>query len=351
NEQPNKAATRERDSGRWFRWDETLAVSTQSSRLSVTKPETANPLVLQVHRHLVVAGKSMILFILTTTRSQVSTKSLPILTNAAGGSGLQHKTSGSRRGRRRPSRSGSGSRRGETPPVPIRFRFPAWGDAARPDPVPVPGVGRRRPSRSGSGSRRGETPPVPIRFRFPAWGDAARPDPVPVPGVGRRRPSRSGSGSRRGETPPVPIRFRFLAWGDAARPDPVPGIVDAACPVTRSVPVAKPTDLPDPPPLNAAAMPLDPPFPVPGVKEVTSQAPIPHARLVPVVAPQKAATAFLPTSCFAGFTFPARPAPACVSCCLGPLVPACVSCSLWAFCVSVVTCSCCPVFAFSVAWF
>ncbi|XP_026878626.2 proline-rich receptor-like protein kinase PERK8 [Electrophorus electricus] len=137
--------------------------------LSVTKPETANPLALRVHGHLEVPGKSRITFILMT-RSQVSTKSLPVLTNAAGASSLQHKM---------------------------------------------------------------VTPPVPVAIL-----QAARPDPGPVPGV--RDANRS---------------------------------------VTRSVPVTTP---PDRPPLNTTAASPDPPVPVPGVEEATPQAPMPHARPVPV---------------------------------------------------------------------
>ncbi|KAK1783995.1 hypothetical protein P4O66_022170 [Electrophorus voltai] len=144
--------------------------------LSVTKPETANPLALRVHGHLDVPGKSRITFILMT-RSQVSTKSLPVLTNAAGASSLQHKM----------------------------------------------------------------------------------------------------------VTPPVPVAIL-----QAAHPDPGPGVRDANRSVTRSVPVATP---PDQPPLNTTAASPDPPVPV--VEEATPQAPMPHARpvpmpyarLLPVVAP------------------------------------------------------------------
>ncbi|KAK1803868.1 hypothetical protein P4O66_003813 [Electrophorus voltai] len=114
---------------------------------------------------------------------------------------------------------------------------------------------RRLPLNQYEEVNRRVTPPVPVAIpqatqpvHVPGMRDATHPDPVPVPGM-----------------------------RDAACPDPVPvpGIVDA-----RSVPVAKHLDPLDPPPLNAAATPLDPPVPVRGVEEATLQVPVPHARPV-----------------------------------------------------------------------
>ncbi|KAK1796322.1 hypothetical protein P4O66_009393 [Electrophorus voltai] len=73
NEQPNKDAAGERDSGRWLFHSDVVPHSPSSSCLSGTIPARANPLALRVHGHLINPVKSRIPFILMTTRSQEST--------------------------------------------------------------------------------------------------------------------------------------------------------------------------------------------------------------------------------------------------------------------------------------
>ncbi|KAK1803900.1 hypothetical protein P4O66_003844 [Electrophorus voltai] len=259
----------------------------------------------------------------------------------------------------------------ETPPVLALYRCerrrPSWPcsgarDAARPGPVPVretPPVlalfrcERRRPSWPCSGARDAarpgpvpvrETPPVLVLFWCercrPSWPcsgarDAARPGPVPSarhaarpgPVLGTRDTSHLGLvPGVRDATHPGPGPVPGIV--DAASCVPVPGIVDVARPVPRSFPVATPLDPPpplmaaaappDPHPLIAAALPLgppdlpqliiaaapqdlpplmataaalDPPVPVPVVGETTPQVPMPRARPVPLVAPRSSPVA------------------------------------------------------------
>ncbi|KAK1806845.1 hypothetical protein P4O66_005329 [Electrophorus voltai] len=199
--------------------------------LSPTKPETANPLVLWVHGHLAIPGKSRNACILMTTRSQVSAMSLPVLTNAAEGSDLQRKMSNVTRWMLKHKcelyivhmhlencQEGS-SKITHLAPVALpqatqSILVPGMRDAGHPDPVP--------------GVR-----------------DTTHPDPVPVPGkplflfLVRRTP---------------PSLILFLAWKTTRS-------------VPRSVPEAQHLDLSLGPPLSTIAAPPDLPVPVPGVEE------------------------------------------------------------------------------------
>ncbi|KAK1791068.1 hypothetical protein P4O66_002110 [Electrophorus voltai] len=210
-------------------------------------------------------------------QSQGSAKSLPTLTNAPGGSGLQCKT--------------------VTPPVSVampqatRYELvpgvrdaarlgpvPGVRDAARPGPVPgvrdaarpgpVPGV--RDAAHPGPVPGIRDALPVLIRFLFLLWAEVAalldfqpvpasgmedvtqpvppsgmedvtRPDPGPVPSMGDAacldpEPVPGLRDAVRAEPVLVP------GIVDAASSVPVLGIVDAARPVTRSVPIATPPD-------------------------------------------------------------------------------------------------------------
>ncbi|KAK1793832.1 hypothetical protein P4O66_001558 [Electrophorus voltai] len=189
-------------------------------------------------------------------------------------------------------------------------------DVARPDPVPVPCVRDTARPDPGPVPRVRDTAhpdPDPV----PRVRDAARPDPGPVPRV---------RDAARLEPGPVPgVR-------DVTHPEPVPvrSIVDVARPVTRSAPVAAP---PDPlPPLMAAAAPLDPPVPVPGVEETTPQVPVPRARPVALVTPRSSPVSS--TASAPGFL---------------PVFPWPVSRFPYASCFSIVACSNGPIFAFSIA--
>ncbi|KAK1787964.1 hypothetical protein P4O66_016447, partial [Electrophorus voltai] len=194
--------------------------------LSVTKPEAANPLALRVHGHLVILGKSRVTFILMTMRSQVSAKSLPILTNAAGGSGLHHKM--------------------VTQLVPV-----ANPQATQPAPVPVPGV--RDATRPDPGTvlgmrdaARPVTRSVPVTTRLdlpllkptaapsdppPLYATAAPPDPpVSVPGVEEVNPRAPVPRAR-----PVPVPCARLVPLVAPQSPPAasahgfPSILPPAC--------------------------------------------------------------------------------------------------------------------------
>ncbi|KAK1788617.1 hypothetical protein P4O66_002688 [Electrophorus voltai] len=153
NEQPNKHTVRERDFGRWFCWDDTPAVSTQSQFITSQRHQTRDskspgaagtrasrrPRKKQDHIYFdddEIPGKR-----------QESTR----LDQRCRGSSLQCKT--------------------VTPPVSVAIPqatqyglVPGVRDAVHPDPVP---------------SVRDAARPGPV----PGVGDAARPDPGPVPGV------------------------------------------------------------------------------------------------------------------------------------------------------------------------
>ncbi|KAK1800063.1 hypothetical protein P4O66_006575 [Electrophorus voltai] len=216
-------------------------------RLFLHSPEKPQ----RVHGYLVVSGKSRILYILTTTRSQVSAKSLPLLTNAAQDVIKQSECTnrpwlGTRWSLKRhcelpiarvslgSCRDGSVSVYSSrvTPPVSVAILHATC-------PEPVPGV-------------RDAACPVPVAKPLNLPPDL--PDPTlsasATPSafwdqlwviVAALLEHQSGS---------------FSGVEDAAHPAavPVPGIVDAARHVARSVPVAAPPD---------------PPVPVPGVEEVT----------------------------------------------------------------------------------
>ncbi|KAK1794957.1 hypothetical protein P4O66_010147, partial [Electrophorus voltai] len=132
------------------------------------------------------------------TRSQVSTKSLPILTNAARGSGLQRKT--------------------VTPPVSVAIPQATQYD-------PVPGV-RRRPSSSSSQS----TPPDPL----PLMAAAVPLDPPPMmaaavpPGVPQLMAAAMPL------DPPVPVMEETTPQA------PMPHARPAPMPRARPVPVVAP---------------------------------------------------------------------------------------------------------------
>ncbi|KAK1797660.1 hypothetical protein P4O66_008030, partial [Electrophorus voltai] len=177
NEQPNKDTVRAR------LW-EVFLHSPSSLRLSTTKPETANPLALRVHRHVVIPGKSSITCILMTTRSQVL--------------GWYSST------------------------------IPGILDAA----CPV-------------------TRSVPV---------AAPPDPPP-----------------RAAAAPLDLPLLMAAALPLGPPDLQP-------PMAAALP-------PDLPPLIVAAAPLDPPVAAPVVGETTPQVPVPRTRPVPLVAPQSSPVA------------------------------------------------------------
>ncbi|KAK1800445.1 hypothetical protein P4O66_005681, partial [Electrophorus voltai] len=245
---------------------------------------------------------------------------------------------------------------------------PGMRDATRPDPVPVPGArdgsypdpvpvpGARVAARPGHvpvpGTRVAARP-----GHVPGPGTRVATRPVPAPGARVAAHHEPAPGARDAARPDQVL---VPDSRDDAHPEPVPGLVVASWPIlatqevsqsilvpcVRSVPVGTPLDLsaaplttiattpdpaallssttpssglpdpqltgtvvpPDPPPLTAAAVPLDlpdsplnatatPPGPsllsiaspdlaVPGVKEATPPVPAPRARLVPVVAPR-----------------------------------------------------------------